>query len=91
MKKIARENVRTFLEKEARRKIVSCVFTKKDGSERKMTLRVGVKKNLVGGKNNVERLDRTYMTVYDMKNGYRTLNIGTLKSIKADGVTYEVI
>jgi len=89
--KIARENVRNFLEEKARKRVVSAVFTKLDGSDRTMTLRIGVKKNLRGGTNNVMALDRSYLTVYDMnKASYRTLNMRTVKSITSDGVKYIV-
>jgi len=90
-RKIARENVREKI-KGQRNKLMSGVFIKVDNSERKMTFRLGVKKNLRGGQNNVEAEDRSYMTVYDMKaKGYRTLNLRTLKTIKMSGVTYEVV
>jgi hypothetical protein len=92
MKKIARENTRKFIKKAAKKEIVSGVFIKKDGSERTMTFRLGVKKNLQGGENKVERLDRPYMTVFDMqKDDYRTVNLRTLKRITVNGVTYEVV
>jgi hypothetical protein len=92
MRKIARENTRKFIKKAAKKEIVSGVFIKKDGSERTMTFRLGVRKNLQGGENKVERLDRPYMTVFDMqKDGYRTVNLRTLKSITVNGVTYEVV
>ena len=92
MRKIARENTRKFLKKAAKKNIVSGVFIKKDGNERTMTFRLGVKKNLAGGVNNVERLDRPYLTVFDMqKDAYRTVNLRTLKAITVDGITYEVV
>ena len=92
LQKIARENTRKFLKKAAKKNIASGVFVKKDGSERTMTFRLGVKKNLKGGENKVERLDRPYLTVFDMqKDAYRTVNLRTLKSITVDGVTYEVV
>ena len=92
MKKIARENTRKFIKKTAKKGIISGVFIKKDGSERTMTFRLGVKKNLKGGENKVERLDRPYLTVFDMqKDGYRTVNLRTLKSITVNRVKYEVV
>jgi hypothetical protein len=92
MAKIARENTRRFIKKAAKKGVVSGVFIKKDGSERTMTFRLGVKKNLQGGENKVERLDRPYMTVFDMqKDDYRTVNLRTLKRITVNGVTYEVV
>jgi len=92
MEKIARENTRKFLKKAAKKNIVSGVFIKKDGEKRTMTFRLGVKKNLAGGANKVERLDRPYLTVFDMqKNAYRTVNLRTLETLTVKGVTYEVV
>jgi hypothetical protein len=92
MKKIARENTKKFIKKYGKRGIVGAVFIKKDGATRTMSFRVDVKKNLKGGENKVERLDRPYLTVFDMqKNEYRTINLRTLKNITVDGVTYEVV
>jgi hypothetical protein len=92
MTKIARENTRRFIKKAAKKNIVSAVFIKKDGSERTITFRLGVKKNLKGGDNKVERLDRPYITVFDMqKDGYRTLNLRTVKQITVGGITYDVV
>jgi len=72
-------------------KIFSCVFVKKDGSLRKMVARLGVAKNLKGGKNGAGA-NNTLVTVYDMAaNGYRMINLATLKTIKVAGVTYEVV
>lgn len=91
MKKIARENVKGKIQAQGN-KLFAAVFTKKDGTERKMVARLGVKKALRGGTNNVVREDRSYMTVFDMqKKEYRTLNLRTLKEIKISGETYEVV
>ena len=90
MLKIARENVREKITGQ-KNKLMSCVFVKKDGTDRKMTFRLGVKQFLKGGQNKVEAEDRSYVTVYDMKaKGYKTLNLRTLKEIKIQGVKYEV-
>jgi len=92
MKKIARENTRRFLKKHAKKGVVGVTFTKKNGEERTMSIRLNVKKNLAGGANTVERLDRPYLTVFDMKrDSYRTVNLRTLKTITVDGETYEVV
>lgn len=72
-------------------KIFTVSFIKKDGTERKMTCRFGVKKHLQGGelKYNPEKLG--YLTVYDLQSeGYRTINVNTLKSLTFSGVTYEL-
>lgn len=72
-------------------KIFSVVFEKKDGSLREMVCRLGVKKHLAGGELKYSPEELNYLIVYDMQTeGYRTININTLKKIKLDGVTYDV-
>lgn len=72
-------------------KIFSCEFIKKDGSLRKMVARLGVAKNLKGGKNG-ESEKNSLITVYDMvANAYRMINLETLTALKVAGVSYEVI
>ena len=71
-------------------KIFSAVFTKKDGSERKMLCKLGVKKHLKGGVKKYDTEVLNYLTVYSLdKQGYRTLNLNTLKQIKC-GKVYKV-
>ena len=77
--------------KATRGKIFSCEFVKKDGSLRKMIARLGVSKNLKGGKNGAG-VNNTLITVYDMAvGGYRMINLETLRSLKVAGVAYEVV
>ena len=72
-------------------KIFSCEFIKKDGSVRKMIARLGVQKNLKGGKNGVSEKN-SLITVYDMiAGGYRMINLATLQALKISGTQYEVI
>lgn len=72
-------------------KIFSVVFIKKDGSEREMVCRLGVTKHLKGGDKKYDTDALNYLTVFDMQSeGYRTINVNTLKKIKVDGVTYEI-
>ena len=69
-------------------KIFSVIFTKKDGSERKMVCRLGVKRYLSGGKNPVHHIPK-YLTVYDIQaKGYRNINFDTLKCAKGNGQEY---
>ena len=64
---------------------MTLTFTKKDGSERMMTCRLGVKKDLKGGANTVAHINK-YLTVYDMvKHAYRNVNLETVTRIKAGG------
>jgi plasmid rolling circle replication initiator protein Rep len=72
-------------------KIFSAVFIKKDGTLREIVCRLGVKKHLKGGELKYSPDDYNYLTVFDMqKEQYRMINVNTLKSIKVDGVTYDV-
>jgi hypothetical protein len=69
-------------------KIFSVEFTKKDGSSRKMTCRLGVKKHLRGGRNTVRHIKK-YVTVFSMADkGYRNVNIQTLKTVKGSGQVF---
>ena len=61
-------------------KFFTVTFVKKDGTERVLNGRVGVKKHLKGG---VNRVGDQYITVFDVKNGgYRSVNKDTIKEIK---------
>lgn len=61
-------------------KILTVVFTKKDGTERVLNGRVGVKKYLRGGTN---RVGEQYITIFDLKNGgYRSVNKDTIKEVR---------
>ena len=71
-------------------RIFSATFTKKDGSERKMICKLGVKKHLKGGKKTYDTDAANHLTVYSLDSkGYRTINLNTLKSIKC-GKVYKV-
>jgi hypothetical protein len=62
-------------------KIFTVVFIKKDGSERTMNARLGVKKHLKGGTSTLDA-DK-YITVFDMQaGGYRAINRETIQSVK---------
>jgi hypothetical protein len=72
-------------------RIFSVVFTKKDGTDREMVCRLGVSKHLKGGEKKYDPDSLNYLTVYDLQSeGYRTINVNTLKKIKVDGVTYDI-
>ncbi len=72
-------------------KIFSCTFTKKDGTKRGMVARLGVHKNLKGGKNG-QSSKNSLVTVFDMLNGgYRMINLETLISLKIRGTHYQVV
>ena len=62
-------------------KFFTVVFTKKDGTERTLTGRLGVTKHLHGGASTLDA-DK-FITVYDMKaKGYRAVNKETIISVK---------
>jgi len=63
-------------------KILTVVFVKKDGSERTLNGRLGVKKFLKGG---VNKVGEQYITIFDLKNGgYRSVNKETIKEVRID-------
>ena len=71
-------------------KFFTCFFVKKDGTLRKMTARVGVKKGLA---NNgfVREEKENLICVYDITaKGYRMINLSTLKSFKCGKLEYKV-
>lgn len=72
-------------------KFFTVTFTKKDGTLRTMNCRLGVKKHLKGGQKSYNDDNFNYVTVYDLvKGGYRTVNLDTIKSVKARGLKVNV-
>lgn len=70
-------------------KIFSATFNKADGSERTMSCRVGVQKNLKGVGLKYDTRKAHNLVVWDMNaNGYRTIKTDRLKSIRIEGETY---
>ena len=73
-------------------KFFTVKFVKKDGTLRQSNGRFGVKKYLKGGTNKVTRYDNTYDTTFDVKvMGYRTINLHTIVSVRANNTEYTVI
>ena len=71
-------------------KMATVTFIKKDGSERIMNCRRKVVKYLKGGKSNIAH-KQNLVSVYDVKaEGYRCINIETVKEIKGNGNVYVV-
>lgn len=71
-------------------KIFSANFTKADGSERVMSCRVGVQKNLKGVGLKYDRRKAHNIIVWDMNaNGYRTIKTDRLNWIQIEGDKYE--
>ena len=71
-------------------KYFTCFFVKKDGTLRKMTARVGVKKGLAN--NGFLREEKENLVcVYDMvAHDFRFINLSTLKSLKCGKLEYKV-
>jgi len=75
----------TEIKKLVKGRIFSVIFTKKNGDERKMLCRLDVKKHLKGGKKSYDAESLNHLTVYSLDSkGYRTINLNTLKQIKAN-------
>ena len=75
--------------KSTKGKFFSVTFTKKDGSTRNMTARLGVKKGIkgVGMKFNPAEKDLMVVWATDRKS-YRMINLKTISSIKVNGNTH---
>jgi len=73
-------------------RVFSVEFTKKDGSLREMNCRLGVTKHLKGGELAYDPKEYDLMTVFDMaSNGYRMVNLSTLKKVTVDSESYRVV
>jgi hypothetical protein len=67
-------------------KLFSVTFEKKDGSLRKMTARLGVRKYLIGGGSKFDAEPRGMVRVFSMRDkGYRTVTPAKITRIKAYG------
>jgi len=72
-------------------KFFTVTFIKKDGSERVMNARLGVKKYLKGGTLAYDPAEFNYITVYDMgAKGYRTVNANTIQKLKIGKNEYAI-
>jgi hypothetical protein len=72
-------------------KFFTVTFIKKDGSERVMNARLGVKKYLKGGTLKYNPEDFNYITVYDMGvKDYRTVNANTIQKLKIGKNEYAI-
>jgi hypothetical protein len=67
-------------------KFFQVVFTKKDGSERVLNGRTGVRKHLKGGQSTISA-NPSLVSVYDVQaQGYRCFDADRVISLKVDGV-----
>ena len=86
-----RSQIYTFLNK-TNGKIFTVHFVKKDGSDRVMTCRTGVKKHLKGGELRYDPISRNLLPVYDMiAAGYRMINMATIYKIVYKGVEVDIV
>lgn len=64
-------------------KFFSVSFVKKDGTERKMTARLGVKKDIKGVGLKFNPTERNLIVVFDIhKKAYRMINLSTILTFK---------
>lgn len=67
-------------------------FVKKDGSLRDMVCRTGVTKHLKGGELAFDPHERGLIVVFEMdQEGYRMINVKTLRQLRIDGQAYKVV
>lgn len=78
--------------KSTKGKFFSVEFVKRDGSVRKMTARLGVRKGITGKGLAFNPAERDLMVVWatDKKN-YRMINLKTISTIKFNGVVTNLI
>jgi len=68
-------------------KFFTVVFTKKDGTTRKMTCRTGVKKGINGNGLKFEPKEKGLRVVWAADaEGYRMINLTTVKELKFNGI-----
>ena len=91
VKQLNRVNLRTFIVRQ-NGKFVSVDYRKIGGEKRTLTGRLGVTFCLKGGENKVEKDERPYLTVFDVKLGqYRTVSLDTVTEIRAQGFIYQIV
>lgn len=91
MKKISKIKARNMIYK-TNGEFFSAQFVKKDGSIRDMVCRLGVTKHLKGGELAFDPHERGLIVVYEMNvDGYRMINIKSLRQVKIGGETYKVV
>tara|TARA_R110000824_G_scaffold143854_3_gene311623 strand:- start:812 stop:1093 length:282 start_codon:yes stop_codon:yes gene_type:complete len=72
--------------------MVGTDFIKKNGDDRKLNGRLGVKKHLKGGELKYNPSDYGLMTIFDVqKKEYRMVNLETLYAMRIQGVEYEIL
>jgi len=81
----------TEMIKSTKGKFFSVTFVKKDGSVRKMTARLGVRKGVNGKGLAFNPSERDLMVVWDTgKKEFRMVNLKTINTMKIGGVTHNL-
>jgi hypothetical protein len=89
-KKISTQEAVTLI-KNTKGKFFTVQFTKKDGTERVMNARLGVKAYLKGGSLPYDPIEKGLLPVYDVKTkGYRMININSISKLKVGEEVYLV-
>ena len=71
--------------------VFTVTFVRKDGTTRVMNARLGVKKNLKGGKLPYDAMSKGLLPVHDeQKDVYRMINLNTIISAKMENEEYIV-
>lgn len=65
-------------------------YTKKDGTLRTMTCRLGVASNLKGGTNTIDMKAHLKVIYEATKRQYRTINLSTIFRVRVGGTYYKV-
>jgi len=90
MKRISRKKALEKLYESAGR-IFYAEFVKKDGSLRRMTARLGVRKGVTGKGMRYDPLERGLLPVFDMDRAdWRMVNLNTLQRLSVDHERYIV-
>lgn len=77
-----------FIDQTREGQIFSAIFTKKDGTERKIKARCGVTKGVNGKGLSFDPISKGLLPVYDLdKSSFRMINLNTLKEAKIKGKT----
>lgn len=85
------EQLRTLIKDLSANKIFGVTFTKKDGTIRDMTCRLGVKKGTNGMGLNFDPVEKGLLPVYDMvNNGFRMVSLDTVTELRISGTVYRV-
>ena len=67
-------------------------FIKKNGEQRNMNARLGVKKGVIGVGMKYDPSEHDLITAFDMKNdGFRMINLNTLFRLSTKKKTYEIV